>query len=566
MLTNSRVLAPFLASLLLAAACNSPAVIGGSGGSGGGAGTGTGGGAAGAGGSGGNASPDAAGGQAGSSVPDAGSGADVARDQASPVDRPPTATPDGGPVNPPAQPPGPWARGVEISMVEAAQVVFIKLAASTTAGQPPTLVPVAMRNAPLIEGKTMVFRVHVRTTAGFTARQLRAVLTVEFAGSKVDLEATKMVAASSTLNDFNSTFNIILPADQVKANGAFAVSVYEMGMPVGPEPTLQPKFGGELGVKGGRMEVHVVVVPYNITSMTPAQMTKLAGDFTDLYPIQKVNIRMAEPAMLPAWSSSAAFALLRDRKMTEMAKPWEYYHMIANAMNGAAGTATSGRIAFTITRTPNIDGNTNTFAHEIGHNHGMGHMPGCGAAGADNSYPYQPNLAPEGVTWPAGFMGVNGYSISTNTFKSTVMFRELMSYCRPRWVSDFVYNKFEVRVRQTIAMIPAGMADQEISRRSLQGWAGPGESINFGLALGQLVDESATPITDDQYARLTLTDGSTLKVPVAVTLASDDVTKEFAINLDTDQYTADQVVLAEVFVGNQRTVVDVAPMHLKSKR
>ncbi|HEY0712417.1 MAG TPA: M66 family metalloprotease, partial [Polyangia bacterium] len=290
------------------------------------------------------------------------------------------------------------------------------------------------------------------------------------------------------------------------------------------------------------------------------------GDFTDLYPIQKVNIRVGPPAMLPSWSSSAAFALLRDRKMTEMAKPWEYYHMIANAQNNSAGTATSGRIAFTITRTPNIDGNTNTFAHEIGHNHGLSHMPGCGASGSDNSYPYVPNMAPEGVTWPAGFMGVNGYSISTNTFKSSAMFRELMSYCRPRWISDYVYNKFEARVRQTMAMIPAGMADEDMSKRSLQGWAGPGENINFGLALGQLVDEATTPITDHQHAVLTLTDGRTIKVPVAIGLASDDVTREFAINLDTDQTTSDEVVRAEVFVGGERTVVDVVPMLLKNKR
>ena len=65
-------------------------------------------------------------------------------------------------------------------------------------------------------------------------------------------------------------------------------------------------------------------------------------------------------------------------------------------------------------------------------------MPGCGAAGPDMMYPYR---------MPAGDMGVNGYSLSFNAFKSRMMFRELMSYCRPRWISDYVFGKFEQRVR-----------------------------------------------------------------------------------------------------------------------
>jgi hypothetical protein len=525
----------------------------GRGGSGGGA-AGMGGGAGGAGGGAGGAAGRDAGGAAGR---DGGGGtADM---------RPPTPTDAGPPFNPPPQPPGPWARGIKVGLVEASQAVFIKI------GEGDNIVPVASRNAPLIEGRPIFFRVHTETESGFMARQLRAVLTTEFPdGTKTDLENTRMVTGSSQVAQLNSTFNFLVPADKVKAGGAMAISVYETGMPTGAEPTVQPKFAAELGVKGGKMEVHVVVVPVGITSDTPERRTKLANDFWDLYPIQKVNIRVGPAATLPgAFSSSAGFAVLRDRRMEENGEPWKYYHMIINTSGASfAGVAGGGRQAITITRTPNLDGNTNTFAHEIGHNHGSSHMPGCGAAGAETAYPYTPDKAPAGVTWPAGFMGVNGYSLSTNTLKPTSMFRELMSYCRPRWISDYVYKKFEVRARMIQSMIPNTVStEQQMAQRSLQGWISPGDrEINFGVTYGALVDESATSMTPDRYAILELADGSEVRVPVSVSTLTDDVTKEFAINLQGTGYTDLDILRARVHVDGHVQEIDVGTMAKKARR
>src|SRR5439155_9311754 len=134
---------------------------------------------------------------------------------------------------------------------------------------------------------------------------------------------------------------------------------------------------------------------------------------------------------------------------------------------GAGVGAAASRISITIVKGNAIDGNTNTVAHETGHAHGVSHMPGCNAAGPDLKYPY---------TDVPGSMGINGYSLTFNAFKSKMMWRELMSYCRPRWVSDYVYDRFEARVRIVTGFVDdaaAAMA-QMMSRRSLQGFAGPG--------------------------------------------------------------------------------------------
>src|SRR5204862_7303922 len=146
------------------------------------------------------------------------------------------------------------------------------------------------------------------------------------------------------------------------------------------------------------------------------------------YPVQKVTFRFHAPVMLAGgFSRTSAFAALRDARTMDNAKPDEYYHLLVNA-TGAGFSGTSNRagpavndgarrVAITILGNSNaIDGNTNTVAHELGHNHGSAHAPGCGAAGPDLTYPY---------TMPPGDMGVNGFSVNTLAFKSRMMWREL---------------------------------------------------------------------------------------------------------------------------------------------
>ncbi|WP_052571496.1 IPT/TIG domain-containing protein [Geothrix fermentans] len=70
------------------------------------------------------------------------------------------------------------------------------------------------------------------------------------------------------------------------------------------------------------------------------------------------------------------------------------------------------------------------FAHETGHNMGRPHSP-CGtAASPDPAYPY-----------PGGSIGVWGYDTTTGQLKSPATDKDIMGYCSPNWVSDYVYKK-----------------------------------------------------------------------------------------------------------------------------
>jgi hypothetical protein len=82
-------------------------------------------------------------------------------------------------------------------------------------------------------------------------------------------------------------------------------------------------------------------------------------------------------------------------------------------------------------------GASETHAHEVGHNHGRAHAPGCGAAGPDPSFPY--------VSGGKGYIGDvahpnYGFDINTQAIYPYSSHYDLMTYCNPEWISDYTYE------------------------------------------------------------------------------------------------------------------------------
>lgn len=75
------------------------------------------------------------------------------------------------------------------------------------------------------------------------------------------------------------------------------------------------------------------------------------------------------------------------------------------------------------------------LAHEIGHNFGRAHSPGCGAGGVDPNYPSTGKYA-------GGRIGVTGWDpfASKQNLKDADKYNDIMNYCGNQWVSDYVYK------------------------------------------------------------------------------------------------------------------------------
>ncbi|MBK8572540.1 MAG: IPT/TIG domain-containing protein [Holophagaceae bacterium] len=70
------------------------------------------------------------------------------------------------------------------------------------------------------------------------------------------------------------------------------------------------------------------------------------------------------------------------------------------------------------------------FAHEVGHNMGRPHSPCGSVASSDPAYPHA-----------GGYIGVWGYDSGFNALHSPFTDKDIMGYCTPNWVSDYVYKQ-----------------------------------------------------------------------------------------------------------------------------
>ncbi|GLH74968.1 hypothetical protein GETHLI_34700 [Geothrix limicola] len=77
------------------------------------------------------------------------------------------------------------------------------------------------------------------------------------------------------------------------------------------------------------------------------------------------------------------------------------------------------------------------FSHETGHNMGRQHSP-CGTA--SNPDPNYPNTSEYVINGIGGGIGKWGYDSVLNALHSPLTNKDIMGYCTPNWVSDYVYK------------------------------------------------------------------------------------------------------------------------------
>ncbi|MFN2602457.1 MAG: hypothetical protein ABR582_06830 [Gemmatimonadaceae bacterium] len=95
------------------------------------------------------------------------------------------------------------------------------------------------------------------------------------------------------------------------------------------------------------------------------------------------------------------------------------------------------------------------LAHEFGHTAGRRHAPCGGAANPDPNYPYF-----------GASIGTYGFDVAAQTIYSPASTFDLMSYCAPRWLSDYTY----VGVMDFRSAAQLSAQRQSTSKESLVVW------------------------------------------------------------------------------------------------
>ena len=217
----------------------------------------------------------------------------------------------------------------------------------------------------------------------------------------------------------------------------------EMVVEIDPGGTLDPALGiGGRIPETGRMALDVREVPPLYLTLVPLlweeapdrsildETEGLSADddlfwpMHDLLPVRDLRLRVRKPV----WTSMDPVVANSDELLAEIAaiqvldggRGRGHYMGILRHGGGKAlipGTASVSA----------LDGTT--MAHELGHNMMLKHSPCGNVDAADLRYPYRD-----------GTIGAWGYNFRTRTLVHPNT-PDLMSYCGPRWISDYNFSK-----------------------------------------------------------------------------------------------------------------------------
>ena len=291
---------------------------------------------------------------------------------------------------------------------------------------------------PLVAGEKALLRVFVTaarfTTAGIPLVRARFYLN----GTErqvVDIPAKTTPIPTEVLeHDLSQSANAGIPGEVVRPG-------LEMVIEIDPEGTLDAGLGvvkripatGRMAVDVSEMPVFdLTVIPFlwsadpnrEVVETTEAMEAdpeghELLWDTRTLLLIGDLKVTAHEPVLS---SSNSKFVLLAETRAIRAMEggTGHYMGMMSGTLNPGGGVARlAGRVTFSSL-------NASTVAHELGHNMSLRHAP-CGNPNrVDSSFPYTD-----------GSVGVWGYDFRGGGQLVHPSTPDLMSYCRPKWISDY---------------------------------------------------------------------------------------------------------------------------------
>jgi len=181
-----------------------------------------------------------------------------------------------------------------------------------------------------------------------------------------------------------------------------------------------PVFQSATGLTGG------IDNASKVTFITPAQRIFPLGTVaTDV----RVPYTSSAPAAVSDDANGAWSQILDEMNALRQAEGANRHYMGVINVGYSSGIAGLGYIGTKAAVTWDKTGSApDVVAHEVGHNFGLWHAPCGNAGGVDPSFPYA-----------GGGIGNWGLDVTALTLKDPAVFKDLMGYCNPDWISDYNY-------------------------------------------------------------------------------------------------------------------------------
>ena len=362
------------------------------------------------------------------------------------------------------------ARDISVAEISAFQSVKIPLTKGVTAIATP------QRTAAVVQGRKTVFRVGVTLGSGFMPRELSARVIVSNGASKLPFFAKQRVTKSSVEAESATLFQVPVPAEQIKEDTQFSVELVECGE-VATGMMQQARFPamGEAPLDASKTGVlKVKIIPLKANNRTPdtsENALKVYRDYLEaMYPIEKAELSVGEPLNVtyPVNWSTTLDQIRQLRTRERPASDVYYYGMLrptetlreycrsgCTAGVGYVGSPTQAQTRVAMGLAFGDETSAGVMAHEVGHNHGRQHAPcapGNQISGVDTAFP---NRTANTDIW--------GYDSRKQTFLGPDKTKDIMSYCDPKWISNYTYKALIDRVTRMntpMFVIPAESSQQ----------------------------------------------------------------------------------------------------------
>jgi hypothetical protein len=336
----------------------------------------------------------------------------------------------------------------ELSVIQTVEVPLV------VDGEP---VPLEERSAPLVAGKEALFRAQVDLMAGFASRKLLGVLELDSGERSQAFLSERIVSVSSDKDKLATSFVFHVGPRDFGPDTRYRLRILEADA---THQLLALPESGLLELGAQRLApFQLVLVPVTVNGFVPPlgelELAALRARFTTLYPSAAVDISLSPGFSVEypfnadgdGWEEALS-ELLAFRQAAKPARNVFYYGALAPAESygdycsnscilGLSNVTTPGSVyergSIGVTVFPDGSGARDawdTLLHELGHALGREHAD-CGNPDyPDQEYPYA----------NASMGGVYGYDLGAMQLIKPRGYRDVMSYCRPQWISDYTYS------------------------------------------------------------------------------------------------------------------------------